>query len=105
MAQCGKCEGKGVIFADRHVSWAVTGGTDIQLAPGVVGKMRVTCPDCKGEGEHIRDKDRCKKCKGAKVTKEKKRVEFMIDPGTEDGERIALKGEGDEEVSFNFNKN
>jgi len=61
--------------------------------------MRVTCTDCNGEGEHIRDKDRCKKCKGAKVTKEKKRVEFTIDPGTEDGERIALKGEGDEEVS------
>ncbi len=41
---------------------------------------------------------RCKKCKGAKVVKEKKRVEFKIEPGTEDGERIALKGEGDEAV-------
>lgn len=30
--------------------------------------------------------------------KEKKRIEFMIDPGTEDGERIALRGEGDEAV-------
>ena len=43
---------------------------------------------------------RCKKCKGKKVTKEKKRVEFMIDPGTEDGERIALKGEGDALVRY-----
>lgn len=42
---------------------------------------------------------RCKKCKGKKVTKEKKRIEFHIDPGTEDGERIALKGEGDAAVS------
>jgi hypothetical protein len=41
---------------------------------------------------------RCKKCKGVKVVKEKKKVEFMIDPGTEDGERIALSGEGDEAV-------
>jgi len=32
------------------------------------------------------------------VTKEKKRIEFHIDPGTEDGERIALKGEGDAAV-------
>ncbi|BEI93480.1 uncharacterized protein CcaverHIS019_0511080 [Cutaneotrichosporon cavernicola] len=85
MTTCGKCEGKGVIFADRH------------LAPGVVGKMRVTCTDCDGAGEHIREKDRCKRCKGKKVTKEKKRVEFQIEPGTENGERIALKGEGDEE--------
>jgi DnaJ family protein A protein 2 len=42
---------------------------------------------------------RCKRCKGAKVTQEKKRVEFEIDPGTVDGERIALRGEGDETVS------
>lgn len=41
---------------------------------------------------------RCKKCEGKKVTKAKKRVEFQIDPGTENGERIALKGEGDEAV-------
>lgn len=31
--------------------------------------------------------------------KEKKRIEFQIDPGTVDGERIGLKGEGDEAVS------
>lgn len=61
--------------------------------------MRVTCTDCDGTGEHIREKDRCKRCKGKKVMKEKKRVEFQVEPGTEHGERIALKGEGDEEVS------
>jgi DnaJ family protein A protein 2 len=79
----------------------------------MVGKMRVTCPDCNGEGSRLRDKEksvpaiiafsiqlmvRCKKCKGDKVVKDKKRVEFQIEPGTENGERIALKGEGDEIV-------
>lgn len=34
------------------------------------------------------------------MTQEKKRVEFEIEPGTEDGERIALRGEGDEIVSY-----
>ena len=43
---------------------------------------------------------RCRKCQGKKVTKEKKRVEFLIQPGTESGERIALKGEGDAAVSY-----
>ena len=62
-----------------------------------MGKVRSPCPDCDGTRQHIREKDRCKKCEGKKVRKEKKRVEFMIDPGTEDGERIALRGEGDEE--------
>nr|XP_019046093.1 chaperone regulator [Kwoniella bestiolae CBS 10118]OCF25023.1 chaperone regulator [Kwoniella bestiolae CBS 10118] len=83
--ECGNCEGKGVVFTDRHI------------APGLLGKVKSPCPSCHGEGKKIRDKEKCKKCKGLKVTKEKKRIEFMIDPGTEDGERIALRGEGDEE--------
>ncbi|WRT66168.1 uncharacterized protein IL334_003121 [Kwoniella shivajii] len=83
--ECGNCEGKGTIFTDRHI------------APGLLGKVKSPCPSCHGEGKKIRDKEKCKKCKGSKVVKEKKRIEFMIDPGTEDGERIALRGEGDEE--------
>nr|XP_019010770.1 chaperone regulator [Kwoniella pini CBS 10737]OCF49551.1 chaperone regulator [Kwoniella pini CBS 10737] len=82
---CGNCEGKGIVFTDRHI------------APGLLGKVKSPCPSCNGEGKKIRDKEKCKKCKGLKVTKEKKRIEFMIEPGTEDGERIALRGEGDEE--------
>jgi DnaJ family protein A protein 2 len=31
---------------------------DIQLGPGLVGKMRVTCPDCNGEGSRLRDKEK-----------------------------------------------
>lgn len=69
-----------------------------QLAAGMIGKVRVTCPDCAGEGEKLREKDMCKKCHGKKVSKVKKRVEFMIEPGTLHGERIALKGEADEAV-------
>lgn len=72
---------------------------DLQLAAGMIGKVRVTCPECSGEGERLREKDRCKKCHGAKVAKVKKRVEFMVEPGTLNGERIALKGEADEAVS------
>lgn len=63
-----------------------------------MGKVKSPCPECNGEGVKLRDKEKCKKCKGQKVVKEKKRIEFMIDPGTEDGERIALRGEGDEAV-------
>ncbi|GFZ44155.1 hypothetical protein JCM24511_01876 [Saitozyma sp. JCM 24511] len=66
------------------------------LGPGLVGKMKVPCEDCEGEGVRVPEKQRCKKCKGKKVVKEKKRVEFHILPGTEHGERIALRGEGDE---------
>ncbi|ODO08208.1 hypothetical protein I350_03797 [Cryptococcus amylolentus CBS 6273] len=83
--ECSKCEGKGEVFTDR------------MLAPGLVGKMKTPCPDCHGAGTKLRDKEKCKKCKGSRVQKEKKRVEFEIEAGVEDGERIALRGEGDEE--------
>lgn len=41
----------------------------------------------------------CKKCKGSKITKQKTKLELFIEPGSLDGERIVLTGEGDELVS------
>ncbi|RXK40833.1 hypothetical protein M231_01892 [Tremella mesenterica] len=82
--KCGTCEGKGSIYVQRH------------LGPNLVGRMKEECTACQGEGKRVRDREKCKRCKGAKVVKEKKQVEFDIKPGTLDGERIALRGEGDE---------
>ncbi|PVG04354.1 hypothetical protein CPB86DRAFT_747812 [Serendipita vermifera] len=83
--QCVRCDGEGVIMSTR----AVGGAT--------VGFARIACPECKGSGKTIREKDRCKKCKGEKVTKEKKRLEIQIEPGMPDQHHIVLQGEGDQE--------
>lgn len=58
---------------------------------------QVVCHDCNGSGSILHAKDRCKKCKGAKVTDEKKPLEFWIDRGMEEGDEITLKGEADQE--------
>jgi DnaJ homolog subfamily A member 2 len=58
---------------------------------------RVICGDCNGTGSLLHAKDRCRKCKGKKLTEEKKLLEFWIDRGMEDGDRITLKGEADQE--------
>jgi DnaJ-class molecular chaperone len=51
------------------------------------------------DGTRVRaDESRCKLCKGAAVMKKSKRIEFHIQPGTKDGERITFKGQGDEAV-------
>lgn len=42
---------------------------------------------------------RCKKCKGERTLPDKKRVEFELERGLHFGERIVVKGEGDESVS------
>ncbi|KAI0077869.1 DnaJ-domain-containing protein [Panus rudis PR-1116 ss-1] len=82
---CIKCEGKGWTFIQS------------QLAPGQLGTSRARCSECKGEGEKLREKDRCKKCKGNKTVKEKTRQEIHIDRGMHDKQRIVLTGAGDEE--------
>ena len=38
-----------------------------QVGPGMLQQMQSTCTDCGGSGDFIREKDRCKKCKGKRV--------------------------------------
>lgn len=70
-----------------------------QLGPGMMQQMQSVCPDCHGDGEMINEKDRCKVCQGRKVTKETKNHEVQIDKGMRDGQKITLRGEGDQTVS------
>jgi DnaJ homolog subfamily A member 2 len=62
------------------------------------GSHRVPCSACDGEGQVLKEKDRCKKCKGKHTVKEKKRQEVVVEPGMADGQRIVLKGEGDQKA-------
>ncbi|THG98188.1 hypothetical protein EW026_g3956 [Hermanssonia centrifuga] len=55
------------------------------------------CTDCSGEGERLREKDRCKKCKGNKIIKDKTRHEIFVERGMPDKHRITIAGAGDEE--------
>lgn len=66
---------------------------------GMVGQSWATCDQCDGEGKKVRDKDRCKKCKGKKTVTQKKKLELRIERGMLDGQKIELAGENDEEVS------
>ncbi|KAJ7039577.1 hypothetical protein C8F04DRAFT_1085763 [Mycena alexandri] len=81
---CGLCEGKG---------W-----TTAQTSHGThLSTSRVACSGCDGAGERLKEKDRCKKCKGEKTIKEKNRQEVVIEKGMADKQRIILAGAGDEE--------
>ncbi|KIM84281.1 hypothetical protein PILCRDRAFT_68322 [Piloderma croceum F 1598] len=82
---CIKCEGKGWTYIQT------------QVAPNRIGTSRAVCSECDGHGETLREKDRCKKCKGAKTVKEKNRQEIFIEKGMADRQRIVLTGAGDQE--------
>ncbi|KAF9266541.1 DnaJ-domain-containing protein [Marasmius fiardii PR-910] len=83
--QCATCEGKGWTFVTN------------QIGPSRLGTSRSRCSDCNGEGKKLREKDRCKKCKGEKTVKEKNRQEIFVEKGMSDRQRIVLAGAGDEE--------
>lgn len=55
MSKCRKCQGTGIEVKLRPIG------------PGMMQQIQSTCADCGGSGDFIREKDRCKKCKGKRV--------------------------------------
>ncbi|KAG8751281.1 hypothetical protein FRC12_012518 [Ceratobasidium sp. 428] len=84
-AKCVTCGGKGVSKVNQR------------LGPNQIGVSRMVCSDCSGEGTRLKEKDRCRKCKGNKTIQEHKQIEFTVRPGMEDTARITLAGQGDQE--------
>ncbi|CEQ42068.1 SPOSA6832_03837, partial [Sporobolomyces salmonicolor] len=72
---CVKCSGQGTTFAMRQMG-------------AYMVRQPVMCSACEGRGLKVRDQDA--------YVKEKKRVEFFLERGMHMGEKIVLKGEGDE---------
>jgi DnaJ homolog subfamily A member 2 len=81
--KCTGCQGKGMKVVVRQISMGYI-------------QQTVQCPDCKGEGSVIKDKDRCTECKGEKMKKVSKTLQVDIDKGAPDGKRYTFAGESDE---------
>lgn len=67
--KCGNCQGSGMQIRIQ------------QLAPGMVQQIQTVCGECRGQGEVIDPKLRCKNCMGKKIVKERKILEVHIDKG------------------------
>ncbi|KAJ5245925.1 mitochondrial protein import protein mas5 [Penicillium chermesinum] len=81
--ECSGCNGSGMKTMMR------------QMGP-MIQRFQTVCPDCNGEGEIIKDKDRCKKCNGKKTVVERKVLHVHVDKGVRDGHKIEFRGEGDQ---------
>jgi DnaJ family protein A protein 2 len=62
----------------------------------MIQQMQTVCNDCGGKGEQIKEEDKCKECKGKKVTKEKKILSVYVDKGMRHGQKVVFSGESDE---------
>jgi DnaJ family protein A protein 2 len=66
-----------------------------QMGP-MIQRFQTVCPDCQGEGETIREKDRCKRCLGKKTVVERKVLHVHVARGVKTGHKIDFPGEGDQ---------
>ena len=66
-----------------------------QMGP-MIQRFQTVCPDCQGEGQIIREKDKCKRCLGKKTVVERKVLHVHIDKGVKNGHKIEFRGEGDQ---------
>ncbi|KZF25940.1 DnaJ-domain-containing protein [Xylona heveae TC161] len=96
---CPKCEGRGgkegavkkCTGCDGHGMKTMMR----QMGP-MIQRFQTVCPDCQGEGEIIREKDRCKQCHGKKTIIERKVLHVHVDRGVQSGTKIDFRGEGDQ---------
>ncbi|KAI9828760.1 MAG: Type I HSP40 co-chaperone [Thelocarpon impressellum] len=96
---CPKCEGRGGKEGGFKKCMGCNGvgmkTTMRQMGP-MIQRLQSVCPDCRGDGEIIDPKDRCKQCHGNKTVVEKKILHVDIDKGVKSGEQIIFAGEGDQ---------
>ena len=67
VVRCKKCHGTGIQVSHRPIG------------PGMVQQIQSMCSDCGGTGDFIKEKDRCKKCKGKRTVDVNNKLEVSID--------------------------
>ncbi|CZT17728.1 probable mitochondrial protein import protein MAS5 [Ramularia collo-cygni] len=96
---CPKCEGRGG-KEGAVKTCAGCNGAGMKMMMRQMGPMiqrfQTVCPDCNGEGETVRDKDKCKECNAKKTVIQRKVLHVHVDRGVQSGTKIDFRGEGDQ---------
>ena len=66
----------------------------VQRMGGMSFQSKTTCEQCRGTGKLI--KSPCQKCRGSGLEREARKLSVNIPAGIDSGERIALRGQGNE---------
>lgn len=94
--KCSDCGGSGAAKGTQAETCSACGGSGqkrvYQRMGGMQFQTTVTCDSCRGTGKII--KSPCSNCRGTGYVKITKKLSVNIPAGINDGERIALRGEG-----------
>ncbi|XP_066348763.1 chaperone protein dnaJ A6-like isoform X5 [Miscanthus floridulus] len=97
---CSKCKGKGTKSGAPGTCYGCHGvgmrTITRQIGLGMIQQMNTVCPECRGSGEIISERDRCPSCRASKVVQERKVLEVHIEKGMQHGQKIVFQGEADQ---------
>ena len=98
VCRCGECGGSGAAKGTSAETCSVCHGTGqvrrVQRMGGMSFQSTAVCDACRGSGKII--KDPCQKCRGTGQVREAKNLTVSIPAGIASGERIALRGQGND---------
>lgn len=94
--KCPDCSGSGAAKGTSPETCTVCGGSGqkrvTQRLGGMAFQSTTTCDRCRGTGKIV--KNPCQNCRGTGYIKISKKLSVSIPAGIDDGERIALRGQG-----------
>ena len=94
--KCSDCGGSGAEKGTKAETCQTCRGTGqkrvVQRVGGMQFQSTTTCDACRGTGKII--KSPCSNCRGTGYVKVSKKLNVSIPAGIDDGERIALRGQG-----------
>ncbi len=96
ICRCPDCRGSGAAPGTQAETCSVCHGAGqvkrVQRMGGMAFQSTAPCEACRGTGKII--KTPCQKCRGSGMIRENKKLTVSIPAGIDNGERIALRGQG-----------
>ncbi len=97
VCRCADCKGTGASDGTVDTCSVCHGSGQVrrvQRMGGMSFQSTAPCDSCRGSGKTI--KNPCSKCRGSGMARENKRLTVSIPAGIDNGERIALRGQGND---------
>jgi len=90
---CDECEGRGYPADRPPRTCSACGGSGQMTQRQGFFVLQTACPTCRGQGAVV--EKYCDDCRGAGRVRKKSKLSVKIPPGTEDGMRLVLRGQGE----------
>lgn len=92
---CDVCDGKGLRMGAVKRNCLTCGGRgQVHMQTGIFA-MSQTCPTCRGAGQMIDSKDRCRSCYGEGLVQKTSELKININPGVDTGMRMKVRDQGE----------